>query len=180
MKPADTSGNDLNPSANSEVIYQERQWVPWYFWVLAAIVIAVTTATVGLNRSGIWPLTAAIVLIAVAVWVLVSWSSTVVTVEKDPDGTRWLSVKDAQLPSDVVARSLAVPKSARRNALGPQLDPAAFLSTHEWVDELAMFVLDDPDDPTPYWLIASKDPAALIEAFVPEQAEQAVRSFRSA
>ena len=63
-----------------------------------------------------------------------------------------------------------MPATARRNALGPQLDPAAFIVTHGWVPEHVMLVLDDPEDPTPYWLIGSKNPEKLLAAFVPDQA----------
>ena len=99
-------------------------------------------------------------------------------VTEDPDGSRWLEVKGAQLPNDVMARSLAVPKSAKRNALGPQLDPAAFVVTHGWIDEHVMLVLDDPEDPTPYWLVCTSHPRRLLERFVPEQAEAATRGIR--
>ncbi len=149
-----------------EVLYSERQWVPWYFWFMAAFVVAITTATVSLNRNIWWIIIPAVVLSAIAIWVMVSWSGTVLRVEKDADGTRWLVVKDAQLPHDVVQRSMVVPKSARRSALGPQFDPAAFLVTHGWIDEHVMLVLDDPDDPTPYWLIAAKKPQQVLDAFL--------------
>lgn len=149
-----------------EVLYSERQWVPWYFWFMAAFVVAITTATVSLNRTIWWVIIPAVVLSAITIWVMVSWSGTVLRVEKDADGTRWLMVKDAQLPHDVVQRSMVVPKSARRNALGPQFDPAAFLVTHGWIDEHVMLVLDDPEDPTPYWLIAAKKPQQVLDAFL--------------
>ncbi len=132
--------------------------------------VAVATATFGLNRAAMWSVITALVLGIPGIWILLSWSSTVVRVEQDPDGSRWLMVKGAQLPAEVVARSLAVPASARRNALGPQLDPAAFLVSHAWIQTHAMFVLNDPEDPTPYWLIATRNPDKLIEAFVPQQA----------
>ncbi|APT94893.1 membrane protein [Corynebacterium stationis] len=179
--PSSNQAGSNGPSANTtaEVLYRERQWVPWYWWLGAAFVAALTAATVGLNRHDFWPVITFFIVFVLLAWALVSMSKTVITVEKDPDNTRWILVKGAQLPSDVVARSLAVPKSARRSALGPQLDPAAFLVSHQWVDELVMLVLDDPEDPTPYWLVSSKDPEALLRAFVPEQAEQAIKDLNA-
>lgn len=166
-----SSPAEQSPAADSPVVlYRERQWVPWYWWLMAAFVVVISTATVSLNRGILWVIIPAILLSAIAVWVLLTWSSTVVQVEQDGDGTRWLTVKEAQLPHDVVSRSTAVPATARRNALGPQLDPAAFIVTHGWVPEHVMLVLDDPEDPTPYWLIGSKNPEKLLAAFVPDQA----------
>ena len=164
--PAEQTSSTDSPT----VLYRERQWVPWYWWLMAAFVVVISVATVSLNRGILWVIIPAILLSAIAVWVLLTWSNTVVQVERDPDGTCWLTVKDAQLPHDVVSRSTTVPATARRNALGPQLDPAAFIVTHGWVPEHVMLVLDDPEDPTPYWLINSKNPEQLLAAFVPEQA----------
>ena len=103
--------------------------------------------------------------------------------EEDPDGTRWLVTGQANLPHTVVSRSLAVPATAKRNAMGRQLDPAAFVVSHGWVPEMVMLVLDDPEDPTPYWLVASKHPEQLLAAFLPEQqsdADQAAVTTRNA
>ena len=48
--------------------------------------------------------------------------------------------------------------------MGRQLDPAAYVIHKSWIPTMAMLVLDDPDDPTPYWLISSKEPQELLEA----------------
>ena len=134
-------------AAAPEILYKERQWVPWYFWLMAAFVVAITTATVSLNRNIWWVIIPAVLLSAIAIWVLIAWSGTVLKVEKDTDGTRWLTIKDAQLPHDVVQRSM-------------------ILVTHGWIDEHIMLVLDDPEDPTPYWLIATKNPQQVLDAFL--------------
>src|SRR5699024_9428705 len=98
-----------------------------------------------------WWITAAVLFSAVGVWILVSFSKTVLKVEVDASGERWLHAGDAVLPASVVSESLMVPQSANRAALGRQLDPSAFLVTHSWVKTMALMVLDDPTDPTPYW-----------------------------
>ena len=159
----------------TEVIYRERQWVPWYWWLMAAALVALTSAQVALNRNVWWMVGSAVILGALVAWVLVYWSRTVLRVELDADGTRWLVAGEANLPADVVSRSLAVPATAKRNAMGRQLDPAAFVISHGWVPEMVMLVLDDPEDPTPYWLLSSRNPEALLAAFVPEQVDSALK-----
>lgn len=117
-----------------------------------------------------WWFIGPLVLFAIlALWGLWHLSSTKVRVIAEADGTRWLEVGGASLPSTVVSRTLAVPASARRNAMGRQLDPAAFVASKSWIKEMAMIVLDDPEDPTPYWLISTKDPHKLLDAFFPPQ-----------
>lgn len=170
----DWTAVSVNSATETTILYRERQWVPAYWWVLAAGLVALTTAQMALNRSIWWMIVPGILLTALAVWVLLWWSSTVIQVEQDEDGSRWLIAGQASLPSDVVSRSLAVPESAKRNAMGRQLDPAAFVVSHGWVREMVMLVLDDPEDPTPYWLLSSRDPAQLLRAFLPDQAEEAL------
>lgn len=165
-------------SAAPKTIYRERQWVPAYWWVLAGLVVALISAQFALNRDFLWLIIPAVIFSIVAVWALVSLSKTVLSVEVDADGTRWLLAEKAMLPDDVVARSLAVPATAKRNAMGRQLDPAAFVVSHGWVHEMVMLVLNDPDDPTPYWLIGTKNPEALLQAFLPEQAAEAAANLK--
>lgn len=153
----------------AKVLYRERQWVPWYWWAAGAFLTFLLAAQFALNRSVWWFVVPLFLIGALVGWFLTWLSRTTVTVEQDPDGARWLRVNDANLPDSVVSRTMEVPQSARQNALGRQLDPAAFLVSHTWVPEHALIVLDDPEDPTPYWLISSKDPEALLTAFVPHQ-----------
>lgn len=142
--------------------------MPAYWWFLGFFLAALITAQLARNRSVVWLIVPAIVLSALTIWILMWLSSTVIQVEKDQQGLRWLAVDGAVLPADVVARSLAVPATAKRNAMGRQLDPAAFVVSHGWVPEMVMLVLNDPQDPTPYWLIGSRHPEALLDAFLPE------------
>ncbi|WKD59153.1 DUF3093 domain-containing protein [Corynebacterium caspium] len=161
-------------AAPLRVLYRERQWVPLVWWPLAAIIVALLTAQLAHNRSIVWLIVPAIVLSFLAVWILISLSSTIVQVEQDAQGTRWLLAGSAILPDEVVSRSLAVPATAKRNAMGRQLDPAAFVVSHGWIYEMVMLILDDPNDPTPYWLIGTKNPEKLLRAFLPEQADAAL------
>lgn len=165
-------------SAKAETLYSERQWVPVWWWVVGIAFAALLGGQMGNNRGIWWFAITFVIVSAVIVWFLVHLSSTVVKVERDADGTRWLVIGEANLPASVVTRSLAVPKTATQNALGRQLDPAAYLVHHAWVDELVLFVLDDPEDPTPYWLVSSRDPEALLRAFVPDQADRATEPLQ--
>ncbi|MBD0322363.1 MAG: DUF3093 domain-containing protein, partial [Aldersonia sp.] len=75
-----------------------------------------------------------------------------------------LLVGRAHLPVDVIARTAAVPPSAKSAALGRQLDPAAYVQHRAWVKQMVLVVLDDPDDPTPYWLVSTRHPDRLLAA----------------
>jgi hypothetical protein len=70
----------------------------------------------------------------------------------------------AHLPVTVIARSAEVAPSAKSAALGRQLDPAAFVLHRAWVGPMILVVLDDPDDPTPYWLVSCRHPERVLSA----------------
>lgn len=152
-------------TTGTTVLYEEKQWVPWYWWLAGLGASFLTAAQIGHNRDAIWFWIPLIFFGGIALWSLWHLSSTVIKVERDPQGITWLTVKGANLPHTVVSRTLAVPATAKRNAMGRQLDPAAFLVSRSWIPEMAMFVIDDPEDPTPYWLVATKDPEQLLKAF---------------
>lgn len=153
-------------SSHSKILYREQLWVPWWYWLLGVVGIIVCTAQISFNRGTMWLIIGGVLCIAVAVWILLAMSKTKIVVEEDSSGERWLHAGSAVLPASVVEKSLAVPKSAQRNALGRQLDPAAFLVTHSWVPTMVLLVLNDPDDPTPYWLVSTRHPEKVISTFL--------------
>lgn len=161
-----TSNDTTATDAGGDIIYREQLWVPWWYWALAVPGIVVCTAQIAFNRSVIWLIVGGTLVTLVGLWILITLSKTKLSVEVDAAGETWLHAGTAVLPASVVAKSLAVPASAQRNALGRQLDPAAFLVTHTWVRTMVLLVLDDPEDPTPYWLVSTRRPEQLLEAFL--------------
>lgn len=71
---------------------------------------------------------------------------------------------EAHLPVTVIARSAEVPRTAKSAALGRQLDPAAFVLHRGWIGPMLLAVLDDADDPTPYWLVSCRHPERVLAA----------------
>lgn len=146
------------------VRYRERLWVPWW-WILPAAGLAVLIAyEVGLGVAGIPEWVPFAVLLPVAAAVLLWFSKTELQVVRRPDGDTELWVGGAHLPTSVITRTAEVPRSAKSAALGRQLDPAAYVVHRAWVGALVLVVLDDPDDPTPYWLVSTRHPDRLLAA----------------
>ena len=76
------------------------------------------------------------------------------------DGELWAG--NAHLPLELVSRAAAVPAAAKSAALGRQLDPAAFLYHKGWIKTMIVVVLDDPEDPTPYWMVSTRHPEKML------------------
>ncbi|MGB3353864.1 MAG: DUF3093 domain-containing protein [Mycobacterium sp.] len=145
------------------VRYRERLWVPWWWWLpgLGLASLIALQVNQGIRTLPNWLPFA--VLLPVAVVVLLWLGRNELRVVSG-NGDTELWVGDAHLPVSVVSRSAQVPRSAKSAALGRQLDPAAFVVHRAWVGPMVLLVLDDPDDPTPYWLVSAKDPAKLLAA----------------
>lgn len=145
------------------VRYRERLFVPWWWWLLGlgASALLATEVNMGVRALPDWlPYS---VLAAVAAGVLMWLSRTEIKVI-DNGSDRELWAGQAHLPMSVVTRSAEIPRTAKSAALGRQLDPAAFVLHRSWIGSLILLVLEDPDDPTPYWLVSCRRPDRVLAA----------------
>jgi len=149
------------------VRYRERLRVPWWWWPIGIGLSSVLALEVnmGIRNLPDWLPYAALAAVAVGVllW-LGRVEIRVVASGTDPESEVELWAGQAHLPASVVSRSAVVPRSAKSAALGRQLDPAAFVLHRNWVGPMVLVVLDDPDDPTPYWMVSSRHPDRVLSA----------------
>lgn len=148
---------------SQDVRYRERLWVSWWWWPLGLGLAAVlaTEVNIGVRQLPDW--LAYAVLGSVATFVLLWLSRFEVQVVGTGDDLE-LAAGEAHLPASVITRLAAVPRTAKSAALGRQLDPAAFVLHRTWVGPMLLVVLDDPDDPTPYWLVSTRRPEQVMAA----------------
>ncbi|MDP0397641.1 DUF3093 domain-containing protein [Tsukamurella strandjordii] len=138
--------------------YFERLSVPWYWWLIGAGISALICYEIDLAaRGATWAYALFPVVFLIAGALLWSMGRASVGVR---DGELWAG--NAHLPLELVSRAAAVPPEAKSKALGRQLDPAAFVYHRGWIKTLVAVVLDDPDDPTPYWLVSTRHPDRLL------------------
>lgn len=71
---------------------------------------------------------------------------------------------DARLPLRFAEDIRALPAADKRYVLGPDGDPAAFLLHRAWIPGAVYLRLNDPADPTPYWLVSTRHPDRLAAA----------------
>lgn len=154
------SGTRVAPQS---VRYRERLWVPWWWWPLGFGLAALVALEVnqGVRVLPEWLPFAA--LFAVAAAALLWLGRVEIRVAVGDDGVQ-LWAGQAHLPVTVISRSAEVPRSAKSAALGRQFDPAAYVLHRGWVGPMVLLVLDDPDDPTPYWLVSCRHPQRVLSA----------------
>jgi len=145
--------------------YRERLSVPWWWWLAALALAGMMAAEIFLGRPGLLTYLPYAVLVPAVLFGLWRLGRIDITV----DDTE-LRVDDARLPREFVAEVVPLDANARRDLLGPHADPLAFVIQRPWIGGAVQVVLDDPDDPTPYWVISSRRPGRLAAALAPGSA----------
>lgn len=70
----------------------------------------------------------------------------------------------AHIPVRLLGQVRALDATEAREVRGPRSDPAGFHLIRGWVPAGVLAEVTDPADPTPYWFVASRHPAALAGA----------------
>lgn len=137
--------------------------MPWWWWPLGFFGAGLMAYEVRLGLRSLpgWLPFAAFFAITVAALL---WLGRIQVRVTENGGRTELWVGEAHLPASVIARSAEVPLTAKSAALGRQLDPAAYVVHRGWVGPMMLVVLDDPDDPTPYWLVSCRNPQRVLAA----------------
>jgi hypothetical protein len=145
------------------VRYSERLWVPWWWWPLGFALAALIAVEVNMGVPSLPHWIPFVALFAVAAGALLWLGRIEVRVATGDSGVE-LWAGEAHLPVSVISRSADIPRSAKSAALGRQLDPAAYVVHRGWVGPMVLVVLDDTDDPTPYWLVSTRHPERVLSA----------------
>ena len=140
--------------------------MPWWWWPLAFALAALVAFEVNLGVRSLpqWLPFATLCTVAAGALLWLGRVEIQVTAGPDVPGGLELRAGDAHLPVTAIARSAQVARSAKSAALGRQLDPAAYVLHRAWVGPMVLVVLDDPDDPTPYWLVSCRHPERVLSA----------------
>jgi hypothetical protein len=139
-----------------DATYDERLWLPWWAWpgglgVAALIVTELAIGAFALRNPLFYA--AALALATIGLLALCRIRIRVA------DGQ--LHVDDAHLPVEFISSVSVLDPAARRELLGPGTDPLAFVIQRPWIRGSVRVDLDDPADPTPYWLISTRRPEQL-------------------
>jgi hypothetical protein len=161
------SGSDGNqsgpPAASTDPDeYRESLRTPWWWYPLAVAVASLLAAEfpIGGYALSAWiPFSTLPPLSVVIVWWL---GHSRLTISRNE-----LSIRGAHLPLHFVSGVVALDARTLRRVIGREGDPRAFVSIRPWIGPGVQLQLDDPDDPTPYWVISTRHPervTALLRA----------------
>jgi hypothetical protein len=144
------------PTSDSPA-YRERLWpAPWVFIATALVIPAALLVFLPISTTA--GIVCAIVLYGAIVVTLVATTPVVEVTDAEFGAGR------AHLPLAIVARAEAFEGAEATAERGVRLDARAYLVIRGWIPGLVRVELDDPGDPTPYWLVSTRHPRRLAAA----------------
>ena len=136
--------------------YAERLHIPWLAWPGWLLVAALLAAEIWMGSTGLRAWVPFAVVLPLTVLAMLWLGRIRVTV----DGGEF-RVDDARLPVSVISDVVALDADGKREVLGVGAHPLAFVIQRPWIGGAVQVLLDDPADPTPYWVISSRHPTRL-------------------
>ncbi|MWV49953.1 DUF3093 family protein [Rathayibacter sp. VKM Ac-2803] len=137
--------------------YRERLWpAPWLFVSTALVIPA--SILVFAPIDFVVGVLVAVVLYGGCVVSLLTLSPTIEVVDGE------LRAGRAHIPLELVGEPSAHTGDRAFAQRGPKLDARAFLVIRGWVKDVVRVPIEDPADPTPYWLLSSRRPNDVVAA----------------
>jgi hypothetical protein len=97
-------------------------------------------------------------VLVISIWAALFFLAPVIQV-----GNSNLVVGHAEIPRNLLGKIEEIGKDQIFSERGPNLDPAAYRVFQGTVKTAVKIALNDPNDPTPYWIISTRKPAQLTE-----------------
>jgi hypothetical protein len=141
------------------VDYDERLHVPLRWWVQGTMLVASLwlAVVVALPPVAAWTVTAVAGLVMVAA--LVGYGAPKVTVSGE-----LFRAGRASIDRRHVGEVTPLDPEATRRVAGVEADARAYLLLRPYLKRAVRVRIDDPADPTPYWLVSTRRPDRLAQA----------------
>ena len=145
-----------NPKPTEPIVYRERVRPNLgTFIAVATLLPAVTLVSEPFDyRIGI----AVGLILVMSIWAALFFLAPVIQV-----GSSHLTVARAKIPRNLLGNIEEIAKDQIFSERGPRLDPAAHKVFQGTVKTAIKITVNDPNDPTPYWIISTRKPAQLAE-----------------
>ncbi|MET0468050.1 MAG: DUF3093 domain-containing protein [Aeromicrobium sp.] len=136
--------------------YRERLTAPVSWW-MAAVGFAVVWGWI-FRVATTWPIAITVTALLTVAGFAAVWRYGSLLITVGPEG---LHVGRAFVAAAHIGAATALDRAAYRTQLGTGANARAFLATRPYLDHGVVVTIDDPSDPTPYWLVSSRRPDAL-------------------
>lgn len=151
------NSQDHSTTPTPTTLYHERIWPSAWIFISTALVVP-ATLLVFLPISQTVGVIAAVTLYTTIVVILI------VTTPKIEVTASELIAGRARVPVQLIDNVTAFTGDQATLQRGQLLDARAWLLIRGWVAPVVKIDLADDQDPTPYWIVSSRTPAALVAA----------------
>lgn len=141
------------------MLYRERLRVPVGWWLITAVGLVTLWVVIAVPAGNIAALVVTAVAALAAGVLLVTYGGAVVEVDQAT-----LRAGPATIERSYLGAAEALTGDAARRARGVDCDARAFLLLRPYLSAAVRVEIADPDDPAPYWLIATRHPDRLAGA----------------
>jgi hypothetical protein len=150
-----TTAQDL--AKYSLAVKETLKWPIWIWFLILSLDISIALAVwAALGEIAVW-----IALILTLALTGFFYQFTKLRIEFVDEK---LKVGRAQIEKQYLADVEPLNEEQMRFLRGPGINPAAFLALRFWVKGGIKITLNDQRDPTPYWLVSTKNPEKLKKA----------------
>jgi hypothetical protein len=138
--------------------YRERLTTPLAWWVLSGLFAISLLLAFGFYLGPVWGIGVGLASFLAAGAVF--WAASI---QIELTETRF-SVGRASIELTYLGAVTPLDPQQARVRRGPAADARAFMLLRPYVSTAVEVILDDPDDPVPYWLVATRRPRELAAA----------------
>jgi hypothetical protein len=149
-----TTGSDASPP----VTYREALRAPLWWYPVALFVAGLLAAEFHISSIDLTDWLSFGILLPLSVVIVWSLGRGALEIAGDE-----LRVRGAHIPLTEVSGAVALDAATLRRVVGREGDPAAFVSIRPWIGPGVQLWVDDPEDPTPYWVLSTRHPQRVVE-----------------
>ncbi|GAA3053341.1 MULTISPECIES: DUF3093 domain-containing protein [Actinomycetes] len=142
--------------------YSEKLWPAWWIW-LAAVIIGASVSLI------FFPISVGLGATAMVIGVGLLLFALIITTPRIEITEGWLSAGRARIERTHVGAVVAHRAQAAREQLGPGFDARAYQCIRGWIDPVVTIQITDPQDATPYWIVSTRRPEAVLAALGSEE-----------
>jgi Protein of unknown function (DUF3093) len=147
------------PAPSTEAQHHERLSVPLRWWVQGTMLVATFWLAFVVATPAVVAWASSALLLLVMVGVFLGYGAPRVDVE---DG--WLRAGRARIAGEFLGGAEPLDAAQTRRVAGPAADARAYLLLRPYLKRAVRVTVRDDRDPTPYWLVSSRDPEHLAAA----------------
>ncbi|MEQ3552502.1 DUF3093 domain-containing protein [Pseudonocardia nematodicida] len=159
---------ETDSATSGPTAFDERLSVPVWWYLLALGMGVLLGAQIHMGYPGLRSWIGYVTMVPLCLGVL-WWMGRSRTVVRGGAGGGTLVSNGRTVPLSAVGVTDTVARGDKQAAMGPDLDPTAYVLHRAWIGPLVRVEITDPSVGEPYWVLSSRRPEELRGAIAAQQ-----------